>query len=96
MAEKECLGRKTVKMEGTSVCLSGASVAPPNQRKIVKEKRTKNQSKKQIRKEKTNKITKQKHNKSNILYLNLKVSWPSLSYLNRKVSEANNSLAQPE
>ena len=70
MAEKECLGRKTVKMEGTSECLSGASVAPPNQRKIVKEKRTKNQSKKQIRKEKNkeNHKTKQKHNKSNIVF----------------------------
>ena len=68
MAEKECLGRKTVKMEGTSECLSGASVAPPNQRKIVKEKRTKNQSKKQIRKEKTNKITKQNKNTTKATY----------------------------
>ena len=55
MAEKECLGRKTVKMEGTSECLSGASVAPPNQRKIVKEKRTKNQSKNKSEKKKQTK-----------------------------------------
>ena len=66
-------GKKNREDEGTSECMSGASVAPPNQRKIVKEK--KNQKPKQKtnpkRKNKQNHKTKQKHNKSNILYLNL-------------------------
>ena len=55
MAEKECLGRKTVKMEGTSECLSGASVAPPNQRKIVKEKEPKTKAKNKSEKKKQTK-----------------------------------------